>query len=154
VAPTRAQEGSLFGDDLGLRWPHRVDRSVVGTELSVNGERFTRGLGVHAPSRLEWDLGALAKAGTTPVLRELSGCAGIDDSVHSTAARGSVRFKVEVDGVSRWDSGVVRGGEPTRLLPRVDLRGAKQLALIVDAADDSFVADRADWLRLVLVREP
>ena len=62
--------------------------------------------------------------------------------------------RIEVDGVSRWDSGVVRGGEPARLLPRIDLRGAKQLALIVDAAEDSFVADRADWLRLVLVRGP
>jgi hypothetical protein len=31
------------------------------------------------------------------------------------------------------------------------LRNAKELALVVDVAEDSFVADRADWLRLILV---
>ncbi|MEO7154622.1 MAG: NPCBM/NEW2 domain-containing protein [Planctomycetota bacterium] len=154
IKPARAQEGSLFGDDLGLRWPHRVDQSVVGTLLSVGGQAFTRGLGVHAPSRLEWDLAPRADSKTAFAARELIGVVGVDDSVRSTAARGSVRFQVLVDGVSRWDSGTIRGGEPARAMPRIDLHGAKQLALVVEAAEDSFVADRADWLRLILVREP
>ncbi len=154
LPPSRAQEGSLFGDELGLRWPHRVDLSVVGSGLSVAGQSFTRGLGVHAPSRLEWDLASQSSSSPARPARELLGCVGIDDSVRTTAARGSVRFQVLVDGVSRWDSGIVRGNESARPIPRIDLHGAKQLALVVDAADGSFVADRADWLRLILVRDP
>ncbi len=161
IAPTRAQEGSLFGDELGLRWPHRVDLSVVGSELSVAGELYSRGLGVHAPSRLEWSFPPAA--GTPPTSggppapkapRALTGFVGIDDSVRATSARGSVRFQVFVDGALRWDSGVVRGGEPARAMPRIDLLGAKELALVADPSEDSFVADRADWLRLILIREP
>jgi hypothetical protein len=151
LPPARAQEGSLFGDELGLRWPHRVDQSVVGTPLSVAGQSFTRGIGIHAPSRLEWDLARIAGSGGA--VRELHGSVGIDDSVRSTSARGSVKFQVLVDGAVRWDSGIVRGEEPAKAMPRIDLRGAKQLALVADVADDSFVADRADWLRLILVRE-
>ena len=162
LAPVRAQEGSLFGDDLGLRWPHRVDRSVVGTELSVAGRVFARGLGVHAPSRLEWKLDALEarpralQAGLRPAVRarELCGWVGIDDSVRSTSARGCVRFQVIVDGALRWDSGLIRGGEAAVAMPRIDLRTAKELALVVDPAEDSFVADRADWLRLILIAGP
>lgn len=158
LSPTSASEGSLFGDEYGLSWPHRVDRSVMDTELSVAGVSFARGLGVHAPSRLVWSLDALqarsaAQAQPLPVgpVRELCGMVGIDDSVRSTSARGSVKFQVFVDGALRWESGLVRGGEKALSMPRIDLRGAKELALVVDAAEDSFVADRADWLRLILV---
>ena len=152
LAPSKTQEGSLFGDDLGLRWPHRVDRSVVGSPLSVAGQRFARGIGVHAPSRMEWDLGAAASGARKP--RTLTGMFGIDDSVRTTSARGSVRFQVHVDGEMRWESGVVRGGESVRALPPIDIGGATHLALVVDPSEDSFVADRANWLRLVLVRAP
>jgi len=162
LAPARAQEGSLFGDEFGLGWPHRVDRSVVGTELLVGGRAFARGLGVHAPSRLEWKFDALqaraqgAGAASRPAaaVHELCGWVGIDDSVRTTTARGCVKFQVFVDGALRWDSGLVRGGEKALALPRIDLRGAKELALVVDVAEDSFVADRANWLRLILVGGP
>jgi hypothetical protein len=159
LMPTTVQEGSLFGDEMGLAWPHRVDRSVVGGELSVAGQVFARGLGVHAPSRLEWKLDALVErqqgAHARPALqggvRELYGSVGIDDSVRATSARGCVKFQVFVDGEMRWESGLIRGGERAAELPRIDLRNAKELALVVDVAEDSFVADRADWLRLILV---
>jgi len=38
------------------------------------------------------------------------------------------------------------------VIPPVDLRGAERLALVVDVAGGLHVADRADWLRVVLVR--
>jgi hypothetical protein len=65
-----------------------------------------------------------------------------------------VKFQVFVDGALRWDSGLIRGGEAALAMPRIDLRTAKELALVVDAAEDSFVADRADWLRLILIAGP
>jgi hypothetical protein len=61
---------------------------------------------------------------------------------------------VLVDGETRWSSGTVRGGEPPLDLPAVDLSDAQELELVVDMAEDHYVADRADWLRLLLVRAP
>lgn len=144
LAPSQVEEGSPFGDELGLVWPHRRDRSVSGNPLTAGGRQWSRGLGVHAPSRLTWDLD-----GRWSWLR---GHAGIDDEVLRLPARGSVRFRVLVDGQERWASRVVRGGEAPLALPEIDLTGARRLTLEVDMADELHVADRANWLRPILVR--
>lgn len=144
LAPSRAVESSPFGDDLGIRWPHRVDLSVTAAPLTAGGRVYARGLGVHAPSRIEWKL---AKA-----WRSMRGAVAIDDQVLRLAARGSVVFRVHADGALRWQSPMVRGGDPPIALPAIDLTGVDELALEVDAGEDSYVADRADWLRMILVR--
>jgi hypothetical protein len=46
----------------------------------------------------------------------------------------------------------VRGGEAPIALPALALEGKRRLALVVDMDERSFVADRADWLRMLLVR--
>jgi hypothetical protein len=145
LEPSEVVEGSPFGDDLGMRWPHRMDRSVTGGPLVAGGVRSGRGIGVHAPSRLVFRLdGSFA---------ELRGAVAIDDTVLLLPHRGSVRFRVSVDGALRWESPLVRGGAAPVALPPVDLRGATELVLEVDQATRLHVADRADWLRMVLVRE-
>jgi hypothetical protein len=144
LAPSAAEEGSPFGDDLGMRWPHRVDRCVTGTELVVAGETWRRGIGVHAPSRLVWELDGGWK--------ELRGSFAIDDSVLQLSYHGSVKATIRVDGEIRWESGLVRGGGAPLALPRIPLSGARELALEVEMAENHYVADRADWLRLILVR--
>jgi hypothetical protein len=146
LEPTRVEEASPFGDDLGLTWPYRRDLSVTGVPLRAGGRSWSRGLGVHAPSRLVYALDG-AWAG-------LRGSVAVDDQVLLLGARGSVEFRVVVDGETRWTSGVVRGGEPPLEIPPVDLEGARELELVVDMAEDHYVADRADWLRLLLVRAP
>ncbi len=139
-----AEEGSPFGDDLGMTWPHRVDRAIDGAPLRAGGRAFSHGLGVHSPSRLtfaldgEWD--------------ELRGLVAIDDQVLRLPARGSVVFRVHVDGEVVWESGVVRGGAPPVPIPGVVLTGARELVLECDMAGELHVADRADWLRMVLIR--
>jgi len=143
LAPASADEGSPFDDDLGMRWPHRMDRSVTGGALISAGRRHSRGIGVHAPSRLTWQLDG--------AWRQLRGAVAIDDSVLLLPHRGSVIFRVHVDGELRWESGLVRGGRPPLTLPPIDLAGAKNLELEVDMATRFHVADRANWLRLLLV---
>ena len=146
LEPARVAEGSPFDDDLGLTWPHRRDASVTGAPLRAGGRTWSRGLGVHAPSRL-----AYALDGRWSSLR---GSVAVDDQVLLLSARGSVEFRVLVDGETRWSSGTVRGGQPPLDLPAVDLSDAQELELVVDMAEDHYVADRADWLRLLLVRAP
>jgi hypothetical protein len=143
LAPASAVESSAFGDELGLAWPHRRDLAVTGTPLRAGGRTWRRGLGVHAPSRLTWALdGGWGR---------LRGWVAVDDGVLRLASRGSVVFRVLVDGEARFESGVVRGGDAARAFD-VDLAGARELTLEVDMDGDHFVADRADWLGLLLSR--
>lgn len=146
LTPREAVPARPFGDDLGMSWPHQVDASVAGTPLSVAGRTFARGLGVHAPQRLVFDLDGSATS--------LRGAVGVDDSVLRLASHGSVRFRVRVDGQVRFESPVMSGGDapvPIVLQPP-SLAGARELVLETDATPDSFVADRGDWLQLLLVR--
>ena len=136
----------LFGgsEGLGMRYPAQVDRNYAGDALRTGGRTFARGLGVHAPSRLTWKLD-----GSWESLRL---GAGLDDSALGGAYQGSVVFRVHVDGVERWASPLVRGGQGPLSVPPLDLTGAHSLILEVDPASEAFFCDRANWLRPVLVR--
>jgi hypothetical protein len=137
-------EGSPFGDVFGMVWPYRVDRSVTGGPLTCGGQLFTRGFGVHAPSKLEWELDGSWTSLQLGV--------GVDDEVLTLASKGSVVFRVFVDGEARFESGVLTGGSEPLTVPAVSLEGASRLSLEVEMAGDLHVADRADWLRPVLVK--
>lgn len=146
LAPTGEEgHGTPFGDELGMRWPHRIDRSVVGGALRAGGSTFARGIGMHAPSRVRWDLGG--------AWQSLRGKVAIDDSVLQNAegARGAVVFRVHADGALLWESGVIRGGDAPLPLPRLSLAGVRELVLEADPEGD-FAGDRANWLHLVLAR--
>lgn len=144
LEPSRVEEPSPFGDDLGMSWPHQRDRSVSGGPLRAGGRIFTRGLGVHAPSRLAYALDGTWKS--------LGGLVAIDDEVLSLAARGSVRFRILADGEQRWESPILRGGDAPLAIPALSLEGVRELVLEADPATDHFVADRANWLRVLLRR--
>lgn len=144
LAPALVDGGRPFGDDLGMVWSPRVDRAVHGGPLSAGGVRFARGLGVLAPTRMEWDL--------APGWERFEVDFAIDDSVERMAARGSVIFAVEVDGREVWRSTLVRGGQPARPMPGLALDGARRLALVVEDGGDGFLGDRANWLRPRLLR--
>ena len=73
---------------------------------------------------------------------------GIDDS---TGGRGSVQFRVLVDGQERFASPIIRGGTPP-VPVSVDVAGAEKLELVVDYADRADVLDHADWLNARLTR--
>jgi len=144
LAPAQAGAAAPFGDDLGMTWPPRIDGSVAGGPLAAGGRRFARGIGMHAPSRSTWKLGGAWK--------ELRGLIGVDDESAALAARGSVVFRVFVDGKQVFESEVLHGGDVPRALPSIALTGAAELALEVGDAGDGFAGDRADWLELTLQR--
>ncbi|TDJ71113.1 MAG: hypothetical protein E2O39_08955 [Planctomycetota bacterium] len=145
LPPSDAGPVSPFGDTLGYAWPFQVDHAVGGKRpLRAGGRTWARGIGVHAPSRLEWTLDGDWK--------ELRCLAAIDDQVLERSLHGSVVFRVLVDGEERFASGIVRGGDEPLTLPPIDLTGARSLVLEVGFATDHFASDRADWLRPILVR--
>lgn len=138
--------GVPFGDDLGMSWPHRMDANAFdGGALRSNGKIWRRGIGMHAPSRLSFVLDG--RPG------ELEGLCAIDDEAlkNPQRARGAVIFRLHLDGEVAWESGIVRGGDEPVALPRLKLEGKKQLVLEADSAG-SHAGDRANWLRMVLVR--
>ncbi len=119
--------------------PIELDRShgSVGAGdgglLTLGGETFAKGLGVHAPSDLRF---ALNGACTT-----FSTAAGIDDE---TRGAGSVTFEIWLDGVRVVASGVVRGGSAP-LSGTLDISGRQELRLVVTDGGDGGLGDHADW---------
>jgi hypothetical protein len=130
---------------LTLAWPYHADRSVLGARLRAGGRLYSKGLGMHSPSRITYDL----EGG----YRRFDALVAIDDEA---GPRGSVVFRVFTDdGSGQWReraaSDTVRGGQPAVPLS-VDLTGAKRLSLLVDYADRGDEQDHADWLDARLVR--
>ncbi len=139
-----AEVTSPFGDDLGMVWPLRRDRSTSGAPLRAGGRTWTRGIGVHAPSRVLYELDGSWQG--------LRGFVAIDEEVIPLPARGSVIFRVRADEELLWESPVLRGGDWPIELPKLPMAGVRRLVLEVDMADEMHVGDRADWLRLILSR--
>lgn len=109
-----------------------VDRSIQGTPLTLGGRTFARGIGAHAPSRINLRLVRPTRFTAT---------VGVDDE---TKGKGSVEFVAVVDGKVRWRSGVVRGGTAPKTVD-LDLNGAQSLSLQVTDGGDGASYDHADW---------
>jgi hypothetical protein len=125
---------------LETRWPYKTDRNVTGGQLRCGGRLYVKGIGVHSAARLSYRL--------DPLWTRFQAEVGIDDS---TGGRGSVGFRVFVDGKQRYASPPIRGGMPPQALS-IDLSGAKRLDLVVDYGEAGDVLDHADWLNARLVK--
>jgi alpha-galactosidase len=104
----------------------KTNLGVMGTPLSIDGKKFTRGVGTHAESHLRVDLGGKATRFFAHV--------GVDDSA---GTQSSIEFVVSGDGKVLWRSGLLTGGKAS--VP-VDLkiRGVRVLVLRVrDGGDGS-----------------
>ena len=127
---------------LGPAFKAARDRTTGGRALIVAGRTFRRGVAVRSRSELTWKLDGAYAAFESFI--------GIDDE-SGAGGEGSVRFRVLVDGVEKYASPVVRGGEPARFV-RVDLAGAKEITLRVEEADEMDLADHADWAEARLIK--
>jgi len=125
---------------LDLSWPFQRDRNVRGGWLRAGGRLYLKGLGVHSASRLTYRL--------DQPYRRFEAELAIDDH---TGGRGSVGFRIFIDGKLRYTSPVIRGGQAP-VPVAVDLAGAKRLDLVVDYGEEADVLDDADWLEARLVR--
>jgi len=109
-----------------------------GRVLTLHGVTFKKGLGVHAPSEIDYYLGGTCSKLTTSV--------GIDDDVQGP---GSVVFQIYVDHTMVADSGLMTTTTPTKTLA-ANLSGADTLKLVVTDGGDGIEYDHADWAEPVI----
>jgi hypothetical protein len=128
-------------------YPFRKD-SVAGPEvrpISIAGQKYAKGLGVHSFSELTFDLKG--------EYRHFSATAGLDDSAED---KGSVVFVVFTDGKEVYRSPLISGrhwgGDAAPKAIRIELKGAKRLTLRVECGPDDDVRDRAAWADAKLIR--
>jgi len=115
------------------------DVSTNGNALTLNGNRYLKGLGAHADSTIHYDLGGACASITATV--------GIDDEV--PPGTGSADFQVWLDGVQKFDSGHMTGGSAAQAV-NVALTGGKDLALIVTDGGFGNGNSHSDWANAFL----
>lgn len=127
--------------------PHEVNRSNGskgardGRTLTINGQKFYQGLGVHSSSKLTYNLGAGYTWFSTYI--------GVDDEV---GRRGAVRFLVQRDGRTVYTSPVMTGRDSARKVS-LSVSGTKSLSLVVQPVG-SIAYDHADWGSPRLTKKP
>ncbi|MFJ8939658.1 sigma-70 family RNA polymerase sigma factor [Streptomyces sp. NPDC102365] len=101
--------------------------------MSVAGKRYANGVTVHGASSVTIDLNRTCSSYDAMV--------GVDDL---TMGLGQVRFSVFADGVRRWQSGLIRGGQAA-VPVHVDLTGRKTIRLVVEPYSGFGPVALADW---------
>lgn len=115
------------------------DRSVSGAPLQIGKQRFAKGIGVHANSRLTFALDGRAQ--------QFVALVGLDAAA---GGKGDCVFRVEVDG-SEVFSKRIKGNELAAEV-RLELADANELTLIVEAGENLDLADHADWANARIIR--
>jgi len=127
----------------GVTWPWVADRSVRGNPLQLGSDTYAKGLGTHSKSTLAYDLAGKYRRFETKI--------GLDPA---TGRRGSVDVRILKDGkeVPFPDLlGLTLGKSPQSVV--VDLKGAKELTLIVDYGAAGDVQDDVNWAEPRLILE-
>lgn len=126
-----------------LKRPWQVDRSVSGKPLTISGQVYEKGLGVHAVCRLTYTI----EPGFDVFVADI----GLDAVAEG---KGNCIFVVLGDG-QQLLSETIKGKEGPRTI-RVPLRGVRELTIAVEAGADLDLADHANWCdaRLLKVKTP
>jgi hypothetical protein len=133
---------------ISVVFPHRRDAAVLGGPLALGGRTYRKGLGVHAYTRLTYDL-----AGGYQTLRAVI---GLDDGARDArTVSGTVVFQVLADGKPMLgEEGIaLRTESPPRPI-EVPLAGVDRLELIADFGDSGDTLARGAWADAFLVRKP
>ena len=109
--------------------------SVVGTPLRIGSQTYEEGLGAHATSFIEYPLAGQFDAFEVTV--------GVDGGAEG---RGSVVFRVFIDGQERANSQLITGFSKPLTLKVDKLAGAERMILSVTDAGDGDKNDLANWV--------
>ena len=104
-----------------------------GNTMTIEGQTYQKGLGVHANSTIVYNLGAQYSMFKSDI--------GVDDE---TCGSGSVIFKVITDGNLAYQSQILSQSDPAVTIS-VDLTGVQELILEVTDGGNNIWCDHADW---------
>ncbi len=111
------------------RWPWRKDRNAANRPMRIAGRAYDRGLGLHSPCVIAYDLPAGAQ--------RLTAVAGIDDAARP---RGRVELRISLDGREAFRS--LLAGDDQPLAIDLQLAGAKRLEVSIGDAGDLDTGDQ------------
>ena len=134
--PTRVKEQPI----VTLAAPWQRDRNVYRKTLTIGERKFDRGLGTHASSELAFNVDGQFDT--------FAAFIGIDALA---AGKGDCLFVVQGDGreLARERMTGRDAGKELKL----DIRGVKELVLVVEAGEDLDLADLADWADARVIRQ-
>lgn len=104
-----------------------------GHPITLGGVVYTRGLGVHAESAVEYYTGKACQTVTADV--------GVDDE---KGTKGTVAFEIWADGTKVASTGVLTNAMPAQPVT-ADVTGAQVVRLVVTDGGDGIDSDHADW---------
>ncbi|NQX67244.1 NPCBM/NEW2 domain-containing protein [Paenibacillus alba] len=119
----------------------KKDKSLDGNAIRLMGnsgaETYEKGFGVHADSRIMFDISQKNYESFTALV-------GVDQEMAKSPSYADVEFKVLVDGVEKFASGVMK---VTDVAKPVDVRvaGASIVELVVTQSDNDNSEDHASW---------
>ncbi len=124
-----------------IAWPAKVDRSVSGRAIRADGRTVRHGIGVHAYSRLSWNIEPGWKAfGTQYAVEDRS------------LALADMTVRIKLDGkVVHEQAHVKADGVYPPVVVRLD--GATKLTLEVDYGQGNDTQDRLNWIAPALLRK-
>jgi hypothetical protein len=123
--------------------PPQVDKSNLGQDLKIDRQVQKRGVGVHAPCELSYEI--------KPEYRRFVALAGADENLVSISSGSnlakfpSVVFKIFIDGKEIASSPVMRVQFPAWRFDVEIPKGAKRINLVTMDAGDGSREDFADW---------
>ncbi|ASK62205.1 hypothetical protein CFK37_08545 [Virgibacillus phasianinus] len=106
-----------------------------GNVLTINGETYEKGLGVHAYSEIRYHIGGNFSRFKAEI--------GVDDEVAPSSAA-SVVFQVFGDGEKLFDSGLMTGEDEAKNVD-ISIEDVNELKLIVTDGGNGNGSDHADW---------
>jgi alpha-galactosidase len=104
-----------------------------GNTITINGVKYAKGLGAHAPSYIEFYVNGKCTSVTADV--------GVDDE---QGVDGSANFEVWADGTKVTDSGKLTNLMPSKPL-EANISGATLVRLITADGGDGNSNDHGDW---------
>lgn len=127
----------------GNTQPPQKDKSNQGQELKINRQTYQRGMGVHAPCALMYEI--------KPEYKRFVALAGADENLlkigngSNLAKYPSVVFKIFIDGMEAASSPVMRVVSPAWRFDTKIPDGARTISLVAMDAGDGSREDFADW---------
>jgi hypothetical protein len=129
LTPTRYQ----FTPFTGISWPLAQDATVAGKQLSVGGDFYDKGLGMHSQSQVTYSLGGK--------YRWFEALVGLDSD---NGIFGQARVSIVLDGSAVLAHKELSGRTPM-LRVRVDVRNVREMTLIAEFGDLGATRGHLNW---------